>query len=149
MRRIVPLLGLALLASCGGRSQSEAEQDPLAQNVAAAAAEGTSARVAAAIDCSNKPDFVPVYADARITTCIAGPDRPPNHVAGTIVYMSDAEPGKLLGWSRAHANASGLAPRLATPTSYSAGEEARRSLMILVEPKDGATRVTVNWGTDL
>jgi hypothetical protein len=29
---------------------------------------------------------------------------------------------------------------------YSAGEESKRSLMVIVEPMDGGTRATVNWG---
>lgn len=114
--------------------------------MAAAAAEGTPAAVAAATDCSNKPDFVPVYRDAQVTTCVSSADGQPRHVSGTIVYLAKARPAEVLGWSRAQANASGLGQRLSTPTMYSAGEESKRSLMIVVEPMNGGTRATVNWG---
>ncbi|HVJ03544.1 MAG TPA: hypothetical protein VM662_15295 [Sphingomonas sp.] len=149
MRSHVAALGAGLLlGACGGNGvSSDNVSDPVAQNVVEAAAKGKSAAVAAAIDCSNKPDFVPVYRDARITTCVAGEDgRGPRHVSGSIVYLTGAAPREVLGWSRAQANASGLAQRLATDKSYSAGEESQRSLMIVVEPVAEGTRVTVNWG---
>lgn len=136
-----------LLAACGGSGVStETTDDPTGQNVAAAAAEGKPAAVTAAVDCSNKPDFVPIYAGGQVTTCVSGPDGTPRHVSGTIVYMTNAQPAEVLGWSRAQANASGLGQRELTPTKYSAGEDAKRSLMIVVEPLNGGTRATVNWG---
>ena len=138
-----------LLAACGGGVSSDTTSDPTGQNVAAAAANGTSAAITAAADCSNKPDFVPVYEGARITTCVSSADGTPRHVSGTIVYLVKAQPAEVLGWSRAQANASGLGQRLSTATMYSAGEESKRSLMIIVEPMDGGTRATVNWGRDI
>lgn len=142
------LLTVALLASaCGGGVSTETTRDPTGQNVATAAANGTPAAIAAATDCSNKPDFVPVYDGAQITTCVSSADGQPRHVSGTIVYRVKEAPAKVLGWSRAQANASGLGQRLATPTTYSAGEQSKRSLMIVVEPMDGGTRATVNWGS--
>ncbi|AQR74607.1 hypothetical protein [Sphingomonas sp. LM7] len=135
-----------LLAACGGGVSSETTDDPTGQNVAAAAAEGKPAAISAAIDCSNKPDFVPIYADSQITTCISGPDGTPRHVSGSIVYLTREQPAKVLGWSREQANASGLGQVLLTPTKYTAGEEKERSLMIVVEPMNGGTRATVNWG---
>ncbi|MBO9621988.1 MAG: hypothetical protein J7500_04680 [Sphingomonas sp.] len=149
MRSLAAALGAGLLlGACGGGGVSSDDvRDPVAQNVAEAAAKGKSAAVAAAIDCSNKPDFVPVYHDARITTCVASEDgRGQRHVSGSIVYLTEASPREVLGWSRAQANASGLAQRLATDKSYSAGEESQRSLMVVVEPVAQGTRVTVNWG---
>jgi hypothetical protein len=147
MRGFAPAM-LLLLAACGGAGvKADDVRDPVAQNVAEAAANGTPAAVAAAIDCSNKPDFVPVYAGGQVTTCVSGPDGTARgHVSGTIVYESDADPRRILAWSREQANASGLAQRAATETLYSAGEERARSVMILVEPYQGRTRVTVNWG---
>lgn len=138
-----------LLAACGGGVSSDTTSDPTGQNVAAAAANGTSAAITAAADCSNKPDFVPVYEGARITTCVSSADGTPRHVSGTIVYLVKAQPAEVLGWSRAQANASGLGQRLSTATMYSAGEESKRSLMIMVEPMNGGTRATVNWGRDV
>jgi hypothetical protein len=32
---------------------------------------------------------------------------------------------------------------------YSAGEERRRSIMVVVDTFNGQTRVTVNWGKDI
>jgi hypothetical protein len=136
-----------LLAACGGGASTTTTNDPTGQNVAAAAANGAPAAVTAAADCSNKPDFVPVYAGAQITTCVSSADGTPRHVSGTIVYLVKEDPAKVLGWSRAQANASGLGQRLSTATQYSAGEATRRSLMIIVEPMNGGTRATVNWGS--
>jgi hypothetical protein len=138
-----------LLAACGGGVSSETTSDPTGQNVAAAAAEGTSAAMAAAVDCSNKPDFVPIYDGAQITTCVSSADGTPRHVSGSVVYLVREDPAKVLGWSRAQANASGLGQRLSTPTTYSAGEAAKRSVMVVVEPMNGGTRATVNWGSDI
>lgn len=144
--RHLPLIALSLLGACGGGVSSDTTNDPTARNVVEAAAAGTPAAITAAADCSNKPDFVPVYDDAQITTCVSSADGRPRHVSGTIVYLARAQPAEVLGWSRAQANASGLGQRLSTPTTYSAGEESKRSLMIVVEPMDGGTRATVNWG---
>lgn len=135
-----------LVGACGGGS-TETTSDPTGQNVAEAASKGKSAAITAAADCSNKPDFVPIHAGAQITTCVSGADGTPQHVSGTIVYLVKAQPAEVLGWSRAQANASGLGQRLSTPTQYSAGEEGKRSLLIVVEPMNGGTRATVNWGS--
>lgn len=147
MRQAMLAAGL-LLAGCGGSPRTT--DDPVAQNVAAAAAGGTPAALTAATDCGRAPpDFVPLYADAKIITCVAGPDGQENHVSGTIVYLTRAKPAEVLGWSRGQANASGLGQRLATDKSYSAGEERRRSLMVVVDTVNDQTRVTVNWGTKI
>jgi len=147
MRHAVLAAGL-LLAACG--SSPKTTDDPVGQNVAMAAAQGTPAALTAATDCGEPPPkFVPLYADAHITTCVAGPDGQGNHVSGTIVYTTKAKPAEVLGWSRGQANASGLAQRLATDTMYSAGEERRRSVMVVVDTIGGQTRVTVNWGKDI
>ena len=147
MRKAVLAAGL-LLAACGGSPKTT--DDPVGQNVAAAAAMGTPAALTAATDCGEAPPkFVPLYADAKITTCVSGPDGQKDHVSGTIVYLTKAKPAEVLGWSRGQANASGLAQRLATDRMYSAGEERRRSIMVVVDTVGGETRVTVNWGKDI
>ena len=147
MRQMVLAAGL-LVAACGGSPKTT--DDPVGQNVAAAAAEGKPAALTAATDCGQAPpNFVPLYADAKITSCVSGPDGQQDHVSGTIVYVTQAKPAEVLGWSRGQANASGLAQRLATDKMYSAGEERRRSLMVEVDTIDGQTRVTVNWGKDI
>jgi hypothetical protein len=149
MRRAA-LTSLLVLSACGGGGvSSETTSDPVAQNVVEKAANGTPAAVAAAVDCGNKPDFVPIYAHAEVTTCVASPDGMGRHVSGSIVYQVEAQPAEVLGWSRAQANASGLSQRLATADTYSAGEADKRSLMIRVEPMNGGTRATVNWGNDV
>ncbi|WP_240700126.1 hypothetical protein [Sphingomonas gei] len=136
-----------LVSACGGGASTETTNDPTGQNVADAASKGKPAAITAAADCSNKPDFVPVHDGAQITTCVSGPDGTPQHVSGTIVYLVKAQPAEVLGWSRAQANASGLGQRMSTPTQYSAGEDSKRSLLIVVEPMNGGTRATVNWGS--
>lgn len=147
MRNMVLAAGL-LLAACG--SSPKSTNDSVGQNVAAAAAEGTPAAITAATDCGQRPPaFVPLYTDAKITTCVSGPDGQKDHVSGTIVYLTKAKPAEVLGWSRGQANASGLGQRLATDKMYSAGEERRRSIMVVVDSVDGQTRVTVNWGKDI
>lgn len=147
-KRWIIATALVLGACGGGGIASDTTNDPVAQNVVEAAAKGKSAAVAAAVDCSNKPDFVPIYAGGEVTTCVASEDgRGARHVSGSIVYLTDASPREVLGWSRAQANASGLAQRLSTDKSYSAGEESQRSLMVVAEPFEGRTRVTVNWGS--
>lgn len=145
MRHLITSSAL-LLAACGGGGSTETTNDPTGQNVAAAAAEGTPAAMTAAVDCSNKPDFVPIYEGAQIMTCVSSADGTPRHVSGSVVYLVKEDPAKVLGWSREQANASGLGQILLTPTKYSAGEEKQRSLMVVVEPMNGGTRATVNWG---
>lgn len=138
---------VVLLAGCGRGGGEQTTDDPVGQNVAAAAAAGVPANVSAAIDCSNKPDFVPVYANATILSCTAAPDGlPGRHVSGNLVYETDAPEKQVLGWSRAQANASGLKYRRETGFSYEAGEESERSLRVAVEGHLGRTRVSINWG---
>lgn len=144
-RRWAAGIAMLVLAGCGRGERST--DDPVAQNVASAAAAGVPANVTAAIDCSNKPDFVPVYAGATVLSCTAAPDGlPGRHVSGNLVYQTDAAPKTVLGWSRAHANASGLKYRRETGFSYEAGEESERSLRVVVDSHLGRTRVSISWG---
>lgn len=138
-------LGLTmLLAACGG-AKTSGTGDPAARNVAVAGAVGAPVTETAAVECTQKPDFVPVYREARIATCTStGKARGPQ--SGTIVYTTAAAPNIALAWSRAQANASGLGQRSSSETMYSAGEAIKRSIMIVVEPQGSGTRVTVNWG---
>ncbi len=138
-------VALLLLAACG-RGEKTTE-DPVGQNVASAAAAGVPANVAAAMDCSNTPDFVPVYAGATTLGCTAAPDGlDGRHVSGNLVYEVDAPEKTVLGWSRAQANAAGLKYRRETPYSYEAGEETARSLRVVVDTHNGRTRATIGWG---
>jgi hypothetical protein len=147
MRFAVPGLA-ALLAACGGAADVANTNDIAGQNVAAAAAEGTPAAQTASAECDRKPDFAPVYGDARISLCTSAPGAQPDHESGTIIYTTAADPRTVLGWSRAQANASGLGQRLSTDTMYSAGETAERSIVVMVEPEGSGAKVTVNWGRD-
>ncbi|WP_245824777.1 hypothetical protein [Sphingomonas azotifigens] len=145
-RQMAAAMAIVMLAACG-RGGETSTDDPVGQNVASAAAAGVPANVAAAIDCSNKPDFVPVYAGATILSCTAAPDGlAGRHVSGNLVYETDASEKQVLGWSRAQANASGLKFRHATGFSYEAGEEGERSLRVVVDSHAGRTRVSINWG---
>lgn len=138
-------MALLVLAACGRGERST--DDPAGQNVAAAAASGMPANVAAAIDCSNTPSFVPVYAGATIQSCTAAPDGlDGRHVSGNLVYQTDAPEKTVLGWSRAQANASGLKFARETAFSYEAGEEGERSLRIVVDSHLGRTRASISWG---
>jgi hypothetical protein len=137
-----------LVTGCTGVS-TETTDDPVGQNVAAAAAEGKPAAMTAAVDCNNLPDFVKIYPGGRVTECVSGPDGFPRHASGSVVYRADARPDEVLGWSRAQADAAGLAHRIATPGKYEAGEEGKRTLMIVVEAMDSGTRATVNWGSEV
>lgn len=143
MRLAVGLM--ALLAACGTGSETPGTSDPAGQNLAAVA-DGRPAVQTAAAKCTQKPDFVPVYPHARISLCAAAGEAG-GQQSGTIVYTSAAEPKTVLGWSREQANASGLGQRMFNETMYSAGETAKRSIMVLVEPEGSGSRVTVNWGS--
>jgi len=139
-------LGLTmLLAACGGGPDTSGTSNPAAQNVAVAAAEGTPAAQTAAVECTKKPDFVPIYGDAKISLCTSTGDEG-SQQSGTIIYTTAAAPNVALAWSREQANASGLGQRMLSETMYSAGETTKRSIMVLVEPEGSGTRVTVNWG---
>lgn len=139
---------MALFAgACGGDPKTT--DDPVAQNVAAAAAEGRPAALAAAIDCNNLPRFVKIHPGGHVTKCFSGADGTPRHVSGSVVYQVAAQPDAVLGWSRAQADASGLAHRSSGESKYEAGEEGKRTLMIVVEPMQGGTRATLNWGSGI
>jgi hypothetical protein len=140
------IVGLtALLAACGAGPETSGTNDSAGQNVAAAAAAGTPAVQTASAECDKKPDFAPVYRDAKISACVSD-GTPGGQQSGTIVYTTPAEPKTVLGWSREQANASGLGQRMLSDTMYSAGETTKRSIMIVVEPEGSGSRVTVNWG---
>ena len=138
-----------LLAGCGDGDVARTTNDPVALNVIEATAKGTSAKLAAAVDCGNLPDFVPVYEGARITTCVSGPDGRGRHVSGNIVYSAAATPDRILAWSRERARAAGLAERLVTPLSFAAGEKTQRSLMVITQRTGAETRVMITWSSGI
>ena len=146
-------LGLALvLGACGGGDGSGnagvvTTDDPAAQNVVEATANGTPAAVAAATDCSNRPSFVPVYREAQITSCVSGPDGQTRHVSGSIVYTTHTSPGDVLAWSLNQARAASFPDAALQGNKLVTGTQQGRTLMIVSEPYNGATRVTVNWSS--
>jgi hypothetical protein len=112
----------------------------------------TTASVAASgskpADCSKLPEFVPLYADARIETCVAGPGVDAGRESGTVIYTTGATPDAVIAWYKDKTAGDGLAPTLSTQTMLSARDGNKRTLMTLVETVKGATKVTLNWGRD-
>ncbi|HWU94758.1 MAG TPA: hypothetical protein VN029_04125 [Sphingomonas sp.] len=137
------VIGLALLlAACGGPKTTD---DPAAQNVIDAASKGTSAAVAAGT-CAGKPDFVPIYKEAKIISCTSGDVAATGKRSGTVIYTDFASPSSILTWSKQQALASGLALSIEDGTSFSAAEGGKRTLRVMAETGTARTNVTVNWG---
>jgi hypothetical protein len=144
MRLRIILAGAMLsLGGCeaGNDNQSAEEHGPIA-TTAVAAAGGAPA------DCSKLPDFVPLYADARIETCVSGPAGEPHRESGTLVYTTGATPEAIIAWYKEKTAIDGLVPALSTPSLFSARDGGKRSMMAVVETARGATKVTLNWGRD-
>ncbi|MDH4746329.1 hypothetical protein OMP43_20070 [Sphingomonas sp. CBMAI 2297] len=135
--------GLALLAAaCGGPRTTN---DPAAQNVIEATSKGVPAKVAAGT-CNDKPDFVPVYKEAKIISCTSGDVAATGKRSGTVIYTDFAAPPAILAWSKEQAIASGLTPGIEDRKSFSAADGDRRTLRVMAEPGTAVTNVTVNWG---
>lgn len=144
MRLRIILAGAVLsLSGCeaGNDNQSAEDLGPPATNAVAAAG-------SAPTDCGKLPDFVPLYADARIETCVSGPAGEPHRESGTVIYTTGATPEAIIAWYRDKAALDGLVPALATPSLFSARDGGKRSMMAVVETARGATKVTLNWGRD-
>ncbi len=137
MIRSVMLLGGLALAGCGGQ--------PPATNQASHDS-GSSAGIASAVDCSGKPDFVPVYADAKISTCTQGDVAATGRTSGTILYTSAAAPTTVLSWSKEQALRAGLALKLEDGMSISAMQGDERTLKVMAMAQGAGSTVTVNWG---
>ena len=145
MRLRIILAGAMLsLGGCeaGNDNQSAEEPGPAAAAIAGAGAGD------APTDCSKLPDFVPLYADARVETCVSGPASEPHRESGTLVYTTGATPEAIIAWYRDKAALDGLVPALSTPSLFSARDGGKRSMMAVVETARGATKVTLNWGRD-
>jgi hypothetical protein len=144
MRLRIILAGAMLsLGGCeaGNDNQSAEERGPV--TTAAVAGAGKSPT-----DCSKLPDFVPLYADARIETCVSGAAGEAHRESGTVVYTTGATPEAIIAWYRDKTAIDGLVPALATPSLFSARDGGKRSMMAVVETVRGATKVTLNWGRD-
>lgn len=144
MKVRIILAGAALtLSGCEAGNDNVAAEDRGPTTTASVAAPGGSAA-----DCSKLPDFVPLYADARIETCVSGPAAEPRRESGTVIYTTGATPEAVIAWYKDKAGVNGLTPALVTETMFSARDGSKRSLMTMVETVRGATKVTLNWGRD-
>jgi hypothetical protein len=146
MRLRIILAGAMLsLGGCeaGNDNQSAEEREPTI-TTASVAAPGNGPT-----DCSKLPDFVPLYADARIETCVSGPASEPHRESGTVIYTTGATPEAIIAWYRDKTALDGLVPALSTPSLFSARDGGKRSMMAVVETARGATKVTLNWGRDI
>lgn len=145
MRLRIILAGAMLsLGGCeaGNDNQSAEDRGPTATTAVAGAG-------SAPADCSKLPDFVPLYADARIETCVSGPASEPRRESGTVIYTTGATPEAIIAWYRDKAALEGLVPASSSPTLFSARDGGKRSMMAVVESVRGATKVTLNWGRDI
>lgn len=145
MRLRIILAGAMLtIGGCEAGNDNQSADDRRPTTATAVAGAGN-----APADCSKLPDFVPLYADARIETCVSGPAGEPRRESGTVVYTTGATPDAIIAWYKDKAALDGLAPALATPTLFSARDGGKRSIMAIVENVRGATKVTLNWGWDI
>ncbi|MFS2109523.1 hypothetical protein ACCC88_07540 [Sphingomonas sp. Sphisp140] len=141
----VAVIGLALLAgACGGPRTTD---DPAAQNVIDATSKGVPAKVAAGT-CNDKPDFVPVYKEAKIISCTSGDVAVTGKRSGTVIYTNFASPSTILTWSKQQALAQGLSLRIEDGKSFTAGDGNKRTLRVMAESATAVTNVTVNWGVE-
>lgn len=144
MRLRIILAGAMLtMGGCeaGNDNQSAETRGPTTTTIAGPAAPPT--------DCGKLPDFVPLYADARVETCVAGPAGEPRRESGTVVYTTGATPDAIIAWYKDKAALDGLVPASATPILFSARDGSKRSITAMVEAAHGATKVTLNWGRDV
>lgn len=88
-------------------------------------------------DCA-RATFVPVYADAKITTCVTEEKR------GSLIYASAATPGAVLAWTKAEAEKAGLKVTLQTDMNLAASE-GNRKLMVMAMMSGSENQVSVNW----
>jgi hypothetical protein len=92
-------------------------------------------------DCA-RASFVPLYADAKVTTCVASKD---GDKRGTIIYTSAATPATVLAWYKAEAEKAGLKVRISDGMNFSASE-GKRTLMVMSMMQGSQNQVNVNWG---
>ena len=127
MKRLAAALAL-LLAGCNqGATVTEGQDGSVTVEK-----DGKTVSVNAG-DCT-RARFVPLYADARITTCVAEGKR------GTIIYTSAATPGAVLAWYRSEVEKAGLKVSLQTDMNLSASEGNRKLMVMAIDHQ-----VTVNW----
>jgi hypothetical protein len=145
MRLRIILAGAMLsLGGCEAGNDNQSADDRGPTTTTAVAGAGS-----APADCSKLPGFVPLYADARVETCVSGLAGEPRRESGTVVYTTGATPDAIIAWYKDKAVLDGLVPALSTPSLFSARDGGKRSMMAVVETARGATKVTLNWGRDI
>lgn len=146
MRSTILLTGL-LLAACGsGPTTTVTTGDGTTVKTGADGSAEVVIGNAATASCADKPDYVPVYADAKLVTCASGNVGATGRNSGTLIYTSAAPPAAVLAWSKAEAEKAGLSPRLSTDTMFSAGEGNKRNLAVMAAGVESGSQITVNWG---
>ncbi len=142
--RIIVAGAVLTLGGCDAGNDNHSGDD---RGVAATAM--TAASTDAPVDCTRLPDFVPLYAGARVETCVSGPASEPRRESGTVVYTTDARAEEVMAWYKDKATGDGLVTALSTETLFSARDGSRRTVMAMVETVRGTTKVTLNWGRDI
>ena len=134
---------LASLGACGDSNENKPAND------STPARKVLEVRASGPMDCSKLPDFVPLYANAKVSTCVSGGGADPGHESGTVIYTVAAEPAAILAWYKNKADGAGLPKVISTDAMYGAREGSKRSIMVMTDKQATATKVTVNWGRDL
>ena len=143
-RRILTVAAIALLAGCGSQpappdgSSVVTTLNPDGSTTVSPVKPPTTVNVS---EC-DRAETAPVYADARITTCVA--DRR-GRERGTVIYESAAAPATVVAWSKEQALKHGLKVNFETATTVSASEGSR-TLLVVAMANGSGSRVTVNWG---
>lgn len=153
--RIAILIPAALLAGCGGQGSSttvthDGSKTTVTSDGSKVTVESNGAKLTtgtgAGIECANKPDFAPVYAGSTILTCVSGGTQDGKRESGSVFYSNPAAAAAILAWSKAEVVKAGFEPRLETQQMFSATNGDQRSIMVMVNPKDSGTEVSVSWG---
>jgi hypothetical protein len=150
MRGTILLTGL-LLAACGGApsatvTTADGTTVTASGNGSVSVKAGNGTADAGTMACTSKPDFVPLYADAKLVTCASGATGAKGRGSGTAIYTTAATPAQILAWSKEQAEKAGLAQKLLTDMTYTAAEGDKRTLSVMAMAQGGGTQVTVNWG---
>ena len=142
------LSGTVMLSACGGETPVPEQQAAQAPESSLAAASPSDLDPA---NCDKRPDFVLLPADAKVVSCAFGKGPSPRRESGTVIFLTASAPAAVTDWYRAQAK--GLEMQDAVVASvpsplYSAKDGTRRNFMVIPEPAEGRTRVTLNWGRD-
>lgn len=98
--------------------------------------------------CTGLPAHVALLPDASVSLCTKG-ETAPDRTSGTVIYVTASKTPEVLAFYREQADKAGLKPGVSTPTSYSAIDGTRRTMMAMVADGEGGKRqVTLNWGVE-